>query len=95
MLDAILGAGASQAILGIGAQQANQGQYGQSMYSNQQAISQMQRQYSQAQQARFTPHEWVFNGKACTLHEFADKIWPGEHEDKMLFILTHSGPKVK
>ena len=38
-------------------------------------------------------HSWVFNNQPCTLQEFADCIWPGESEDKMLFILTHSGPK--
>jgi hypothetical protein len=36
--------------------------------------------------------QWVFAGKQCTLQEFADQIWPNDHEDKMLFILTHSGP---
>jgi hypothetical protein len=86
MLDAMLGAGASQAILGISSQQN---------YSNQQNISQIQAQYSQAQTARNNTHQWVFNGVACTLQEFANMIWPNEHEDKMLFILTHSGPSKK
>ena len=40
-------------------------------------------------------HPWVFNNQPCTLQEFADHIWPNEHEDKMLFILTHSGPKTE
>lgn len=38
-------------------------------------------------------HPWVFNNQPCTLQEFADAVWgTGEHEDKMLFLLTHSGP---
>jgi hypothetical protein len=52
-------------------------------------------QYNAALQRPFVPYTWVFNGKPCSLQEFADAIWPGEHEDKMLFILTHSGPKQK
>ena len=40
-------------------------------------------------------HQWMFNGKPCTLKEFADAIWPGEHEDKLVFLLTYSGPETK
>lgn len=38
---------------------------------------------------------WMFAGKSCTITEFADLIWPGEHEDKLVFLLTHSGPEIK
>ena len=89
MLDAILGAGASQAILGVSSSQ--QQAYG--IANNNSA--QLAAQYSRAQQARFQPQVWVFNGKSCTVQEFANMIWPGEHEDKMLFLLTHSGPTIK
>ena len=40
-------------------------------------------------------NQWMFNGKPCTLNEFADAIWPGEHEDKLVFLLTYSGPDTK
>ena len=88
MLDAILGAGASQAILGVSNAQ-------QQAYNSNQRSAQLQAQYSQAQMNRFNTSKWVFNGKSCTLQEFANMIWPGEHEDKMLFLLTHSGPTIK
>ena len=39
--------------------------------------------------------QWTFAGKPCTITEFADLIWPGEHEDKLVFLLTHSGPEIK
>jgi len=90
LFDAMLGAGASQSILGISL--AQQQAYGIANSSAQQA--QAQAQYTQAQMNRFNTHKWVFNGKACTLQEFADCIWPEDHEDKMLFLLTHSGPAV-
>lgn len=89
MLDSLLGAGASQAILGIGSIGASQQQANSTVHN-----AQLQAQYSQAQQARFNTAKWVFNGRACTVQEFANAIWPGEHEDKMLFLLTHSGPPV-
>lgn len=45
-------------------------------------------------QRNWVSHRWVFAGQPCSLQEFADHIWgPGEHEDKMLFLLTHSGPQ--
>jgi hypothetical protein len=37
---------------------------------------------------------WMFAGKSCTLQEFADLVWPGEHEDKLVFLLTYSGPEI-
>lgn len=90
MFNSIFGAGASQAILGIDSSQSQSGLY------NNPNISQIQAQYARAQQARFVSHNWVFNGKPCTLQEFANAIWgEAEHEDKMLFLLTHSGPKQK
>jgi len=86
LLDGLFGAGAQQAILG-------QYQIDPAEAARQRAL---QAQYSSYQQARFNQtSQWVFNGKPCTLQEFADAIWPGEHEDKMLFILTHAGPKQK
>lgn len=87
-LDSMLGAGASQSILGINSAQ-------QQAYGIANSSAQMQAQYTQAQMNRFNTHKWVFNGKACTLQEFADCVWGSEpHEDKMLFLLTHSGPTV-
>ncbi len=87
LLDGLLGAGASSAILGISSGQ-QQG-YG---LAN---VAQQQAQYTQAQMNRFNNHKWVFNGKACSVEEFANCIWGQEaHEDKMLFLLTHSGPAV-
>ncbi len=90
LFDAMLGAGASHAILGIS--NAQQRSYDDALDASRSA--QMQAQYTQAQMNRFNTHKWVFNGKACTLQEFADCIWPDQHEDKMLFLLTHSGPAV-
>ena len=90
-LDGIFGAGASQSILG--SNPAQQSSYSDALDS--QRYAQMQSQYTQAQMNRYVSHKWVFNGKPCTLHEFADAVWPGEHEDKMLFLLTHSGPDAK
>jgi|Laugrespbdmm15dd_1035085.scaffolds.fasta_scaffold96953_1 hypothetical protein len=61
--------------------------------AQQQAFQQQMNAYNQNPFARTS--QWVFAGTPCTIQEFADKIWPGEHEDKMLFILSHSGPKQK
>ncbi|CAB4202419.1 hypothetical protein UFOVP1369_15 [uncultured Caudovirales phage] len=87
LFDSVFGAGASQNIFGGHAIQPD--------YSmNAQRDTQLQAQYSSAQQRRFVSHNWVFDGKPCSLHEFADSIWGEEdHPDKMIFILTHSGPK--
>jgi len=85
MFDSMFGAGASNAVFGI--------QPDHSM--NAERDRQMQAAYTKAQQQRWVSHTWVFNGKPCTLQEFADAVWPGEHEDKMLFLLTHSGPEQK
>jgi hypothetical protein len=86
-LDGLLGAGASASILG-----SINTQHDDAMDASRSA--QLQAQYSKAQQARFTSHQWVFNSRPCTLNEFADAIWgKAEHPDKMLFLLTHSGPR--
>jgi len=86
LLDSLFGAGASAAIMGNSQLDNNELQ-------RQQAL---QAQYSSYQQRRFVSHTWVFNGQPCSLHEFADAIWgTEEHPDKMLFILTHAGPKSK
>jgi len=85
-LDSMLGAGASAAILGIS------NTHDDALDASRSA--QLQAQYTAAQRQRWISHTWVFNGKSCSLQEFADCIWPGEHEDKMLFLLTHSGPAV-
>ena len=61
--------------------------------AQQQAFQQQMNAYNQNPFARTS--QWVFAGTPCTIQEFADLIWPDEHEDKMLFILTHSGPKQK
>jgi len=79
-LDGLLGAGASSAILGVNTTP----QYSQQQIQN----------YNKAMKDRMQP-QWVFNGKRCTLQQFADSIWPNDHEDKMLFLLTHSGPEIK
>lgn len=97
LFDSIFGAGAQQSMLGS-QQQANQVYQGQAGLANQQSLSQAFNQtmmnWNQNPFANQSPHRWVFNNKPCTLHEFADSIWgPEEHEDKMLFLLTHSGPK--
>lgn len=83
LFDELFGPAASAIVLGTANSQAQQ---------NQASWAQLGAQYTQAQQRRFVSHTWVFNGKPCTLHEFANAIWPEDHEDKMLFILTHSGP---
>jgi len=90
-LDGLLGAGASHAILG--SNPAQQSSYNDALDASRSA--QMAAQYTQAQMNRFNTHKWVFNGKPCTLQQFADAIWPEDHEDKMLFLLTHSGPKIR
>lgn len=38
-----------------------------------------------------TQPQWVFAGEALTLEAFAQRIWPTDCEERMLFILTHSG----
>lgn len=110
LLDSIFGSGAQSALLGnnIGQtqQQANQafnqaynnyqaqGQLGQQSLS--QAFNQRMSNWNQNPYANQSPHQWVFNNKPCTLHEFADAIWgKEEHPDKMLFILANSGPKAE
>ena len=89
LFDSVFGAGASQAMFGI-----NSSQHDDALDASRSA--QLQAQYSRAQQARFTQHQWVFNSRPCSLTEFADAVWgKEEHPDKMLFLLTHSGPAVK
>ena len=99
LLDSVFGAGAQQAMLGnTTQQQANQAfnqaynnYQGQASLS--QAFNQTMNNWNQNPFARTS--QWVFAGTPCTLQEFADSIWPGPHEDKMLFLLTHSGPEHK
>ena len=98
----IFGAGAQQAMLGSTTQQqANQAfNAAYNQYQNQQSLSnqfnQRMSNWNQNPYANTSPHQWVFNNKPCTLHEFADAIWGKEdHEDKMLFILANSGPKAE
>lgn len=99
LLDGLFGAGAQQAMLGGTTQQSNQAYNNyQSQASNQQSLSQAFNQtmmnWNQNPFARTS--QWVFAGTPCTLEEFADRIWGAEpHEDKMLFLLTHSGPECK
>lgn len=94
--DNIFGAGASQNLFGgmsdaVDAHSYSQAAMNTGQLGNPQAAMAA---YSQAQQRRFVSHNWVFNGKPCSLHEFADAVWgEEEHPDKMLFILTHAGPK--
>ena len=86
LFDSVFGAGAQQAVFG-----SVNSQYDDALDASRSA--QLQAQYSRAQQARFNTHKWVYNGRPCSLHEFADSVWgKEEHEDKMLFLLTHSGP---
>jgi len=86
-------------------QQANQAfNAAYNQYQNQQMAQMGQQSLSQAFNQKMSnwntnpfanqsQHQWVFNSKPCSLQEFANKIWGEEdHEDKMLFILTHSGP---
>jgi len=106
LLDSVFGAGAQQAMLGNNtgqtqqlANQAFNAAYNQ--YSSQQQAS-LSNQFNQKMMnwnqnpyanRNWVSHQWVFNNKPCTLQEFADAVWgEEEHEDKMLFILTHSGP---
>ena len=106
LFDSIFGAGAQQSILGQ-SQQVNQA-FNQA-YNNYQSQAQLGQQQSLSNQfnqammnwnqnpyANRSPHQWVFDFKPCTLHEFADAIWgKEEHPDKMLFILANSGPKTE
>lgn len=105
LLDSIFGAGAQAGLLGgTTQQQANQAfnaaynQYQQqAQIGNQQGASLSQAFNQTMQRWNTNPYaetsKWVFNGKPCTLQEFADAIWgTEEHEDKMLFLLTHAGP---
>jgi len=110
LLDSVFGSGAQQAMIGSTTQQqANQAfnqaynQYqAQQSLSNQfnQVLSNMNQNPYAQHQAQYAggryQAQWVFAGKPCTLQEFADAIWGTEdHEDKMLFLLTHSGPKLE
>lgn len=45
--------------------------------------------YNMAQQ--IIPPQWVFNGKACSLQEFAEQIWPDDEAARLMFILKHGG----
>lgn len=99
LLDGIFGAGAHSGLLGSQqqAQQAYNNYQGQAGLANQQSLSnqfnQTMMNWNQNPFANRSPHQWVFNNKPCTLHEFADAIWgKEEHPDKMLFILANSGP---
>jgi len=86
--DSIFGPGATASIL-----DSTLTQHDDAMDASRSA--QLAAQYSRAQQSRWISHNWVYNGKPCTLHEFANCVWGKEdHPDKMLFLLTHSGPTV-
>lgn len=106
LLDSVFGSGAQQSMLGSTTQQQANQAFNQA-YNNYQAQAQLGQQQSlsnafqqrlsamnQNPYATTSAHQWVFNNKPCSLHEFADNIWgKEEHPDKMLFLLTHSGPK--
>ena len=99
LLDGIFGSGAQQAILGSNPNTTQQQAYGNypGQLGSQQSLSnqfnQTMMNWNQNPFANRSPHQWVFNNKPCTLHEFADAIWgKEEHPDKMLFILANSGP---
>lgn len=106
LFDSVFGAGAQQAMLGNNTGQAQQhanqafnAAYNQSSAQQQASLSnqfnQKMMNWNQNPYANrnWVSHQWVFNNKPCTLQEFADCIWgKEEHEDKMLFILSHSGP---
>lgn len=103
LLDSIFGSGTQAGLLGSNTTQTGQlanqafnqaynnyqAQMGQQSLSNQ--FNQKMMNWNQNPFAKTS--NWVFAGKPCTLEEFADAIWGSEpHEDKMLFLLTHSGP---
>jgi len=94
LLNNIFGSGAQSTLLGSNCQS----QIGNNAMANQYSSAQAQGIAFQQSLNAFNQNpfartsQWVFAGAPCTIQEFADKIWPGEHEDKMLFILTHSGP---
>jgi len=103
LLDDIFGSGAQQNMLGSSSQatqafnQAYNNYQAQGQLGSQQSLSNNFQQrlqgWNQNPYAGRSHHKWVFDNKPCSLQEFADHIWgEAEHEDKMLFILTHSGP---
>lgn len=106
LYDMIFGSDAESGLFGADTNQTGQlvNQAFNQAYNNYQAQAQLGQQQAFNQKmmnwntnpfANASPHKWVFNNRPCTLQEFADAIWgQEEHEDKMLFILTHSGPKV-
>ena len=107
LFDSVFGSGAQQSMFGNTTQQQANQAFNQA-YNNYQRQAQLGSQQSLSNQfnhalgnmnqnpyanRNWVSHQWVFNNKPCTLHEFADAIWgKEEHEDKMLFILSHSGP---
>jgi hypothetical protein len=99
LLDSVFGAGAQQSMLGSSSQanaafnQAYNNYQAQAQLGQQAAFNQALGNWNQNPYANRSHHQWVFNNKPCTLQEFADAVWgKAEHEDKMLFILSHSGP---
>jgi len=37
------------------------------------------------------PPTWVYNGRECTLKEFADLMYNDDEQGKLMFILKHGG----
>jgi hypothetical protein len=75
------------------------GQYAQqaSMNSAQnQLAAQSTQQYNQAMLGQYhmykkEPPTWVYNGRECSLKEFADLMYNDDEQGKLMFILKHGG----
>lgn len=98
IVDMLFGAGAQQALTGISnqsnSQMSNNALANQYNHAQSQAFQQSMNNWNTNPFAKTS--QWVFAGNPCTIQEFADCIWGAEeHPDKMLFLLTHSGPEKK
>lgn len=84
LLDSLLGQGTAQNLLGTPYASQTVSQYNSAIYNS-------------AMQSRYYPQTqglWVFNGKTCSLVEFADLVF-GDTPQKTVFILKYSDTTTK
>ena len=98
MWSSIFGSGVTSSLHPNSAQQAYGLQNAQSgiMSNSAQAMAQQQANaYNQAMYQRLygqqATSKWVYNGKTCTLRQFAKMVFPDDEQAQLVFVLKHEG----
>ena len=87
MMNSIFGAMGQAALTGQGIYQTNP----QALQNAPQWMHQASLAQALGAQNQYKPPQWVYNGKACTLKEFTELMWPDDEQARLLFILKHGG----